>query len=634
MRQQWRQDQRKHRDRERAMEEILNFIPESIEPPAELEPNPPNKDEPNLEPNHPNKDEPNLELNPPNKDDIVSVDTLKASSTPQRKACSRWKREKAKLRRKMQKMKREVEAAKRESEKLRKRIEILKKMKPEKQKAKSTEGNRSSPVAIQRKERVVDFLCRDENSRLLPGRKDTVTKNKNKQQRRVLVKPLTELHLQYNSEVQKAHRLSYRQFVRYCPFFVTQPKLSDTSTGACLDHEDVKLLTKKLHQKGLLKTTSMSQLLSSIVCSPDNKTCMYRVCPKCCYNEIEIPVPQAEETMTWHQWIRKSMSEGPKTYMNFVKETQTGTCAELLNIFNQKLDSLAKHHYNWLRQAKECRALKESLREDEIVLHVDFSENFSCKLNSEVQAFHFGGSRKQATVHTCVAYTAAGSQSYATITASLRHDERAVWAHLEPVLRDVIKNCNPSPTILHVMSDGPGTQYRNKKNFYLLSTIPFLSGFRQVTWNFSEKSHGKGAPDGVGGAVKRTADSAVQRGEDVQTPEDFYNLLTERKSDVKFFWVTEEDIRRFDEAVPEVVPPVKGTLALHQLISTETGKVMHREIYCFCSRPNICQCHNPIMVNLHTVSAWASGQASAHESAYESTHESSDLNGKFIMVNY
>ncbi|CAK6967191.1 hypothetical protein KUCAC02_022844 [Scomber scombrus] len=170
----------------------------------------------------------------------------------------------------------------------------------------------------------------------------------------------------------------------------------------------------------------------------------------------------------------------------------------------------------------------------------------------------------------------------------------------------------------------------------LLSTIPFLSGFRQVTWNFSEKSHGKGAPDGVCGAVKRTADSAVQRGEDVQTPEDFYNLLTEKKSDVKFFWVTEEDIRRFDEAVPEVVPPVKGTLAMHQVISTEPGKVMHREISCFCSRPHICQCHNPIMVNLQTASVQTSAHSSAHEFAHESTsaRESSDLNGKFIMVNY
>ena len=78
-----------------------------------------------------------------------------------------------------------------------------------------------------------------------------------------------------------------------------------------------------------------------------------------------------------------------------------GTCAELLTIFHQKLDSPTKHHHNWLHQAKECRALKESLGEDEIVLDVDFSENFSCKLNSDVQAFHFGGSWKQATIiHT------------------------------------------------------------------------------------------------------------------------------------------------------------------------------------------------------------------------------------------
>ena len=68
-------------------------------------------------------------------------------------------------------------------------------------------------------------------------------------------------------------------------------------------------------------------------------------------------------------------------------------------------------------------------------------------------------------------------------------------------------------------NNGPVTQYRNKNNFYLLSTIPFLSGFKQVTWNFSEKSHGKGAPDGVGGAVKRMADSSVNMGVDIQTPE-------------------------------------------------------------------------------------------------------------------
>lgn len=159
-----------------------------------------------------------------------------------------------------------------------------------------------------------------------------------------------------------------------------------------------------------------------------------------------------------------------------------------------------------------------------------------------------------------------------------------MWAHLEPVIRDVLDSQTPRPTTLHMMSDGPVTQSK-QKNFYLLSTIPFLSGFTRVTWNFSERSHGKGAPDGVGGALKRIADTAVNRGADIQTPEDFYSFLTERSasSEMKLFWASEEDISRFDEAVPDVVPPVK---AIHQVISSEPGKILHRALSCFCSRPH------------------------------------------------
>lgn len=256
-------------------------------------------------------------------------------------------------------------------------------------------------------------------------------------------------------------------------------------------------------------------------------------------------VPQEEVPVTWQQWSRETKSNGQKTFTNFAKMTQSETWSNLFELFSQKLDSLAKHHFNWLHQAKEFRALKETLTEDEVCLHVDFSENVSCKLNSEVQAFHFGERRKQATVHTCVAYTVHGCQLYATISSSLRHDEHATWAHLEPVVLDVRERCNPPQTTLHVMSDGPVTQYRNKKNFYLLSTVPFLSGIKCVTWNFAEKSHGKGAPNGVGGTVKRVADSAVQGGADVLTPEHLYKLLKEKESSIKYYWISDEDIERY-----------------------------------------------------------------------------------------
>ncbi len=348
----------------------------------------------------------------------------------------------------------------------------------------------------------------------------------------------------------------------------------------------------KLHQKGILLTNSISELLAVIACNTTSKQCMYRTCAKCCYNELEFEGPVEETEITWQQWSRVVTSEKEKNFANFAKVTQSGKCEDLLALLNKKLDSLAKHHFNWLHQAKILRELKETLREDEVCIHVDFSENYGCKLSSEIQAFHFGGSRKQVTIHTCVVYMASSSFSYATISASLRHDERAVWAHMEPVLRDAIGKCNTPPSTLHISSDGPVTQYRNKKNLYLLSTVPFLSGFKRVTWNFSEKSHGKGAP----------ADTAVQRGTDLQTAEELYKFLKDQDSTINYYWISEEDIAKFDESVPKNVPAVKGTLKMHQVTSEEPAAIQWREISCFCARPGICKCYDPSTVDFRNLS--------------------------------
>lgn len=198
-------------------------------------------------------------------------------------------------------------------------------------------------------------------------------------------------------------------------------------------------------------------------------------------------------------------------------------------LFHKKLESLAIHQFNWIHQTEQFRGLKQNLTEAEAVLHIDFLENYACKMSTEIQAYHFGGSRKQATINTAVLYTVHGTESYATLSDSLGHDEQTVWAHLEPILKE-LRATYPQITALHVISDGPMTQYRNKANFYLLSTVPFLSRFNHVTWNYSEKSHGKDAPDGIGGAVKRHADLYVRRGGELQTPLDLYKMLTKKIS--------------------------------------------------------------------------------------------------------
>lgn len=58
----------------------------------------------------------------------------------------------------------------------------------------------SKRAATQKKQQVTNFLFRDENSRLLAGKRDTVGRKNNKMQRRVLTKTMSELHSEYNQE--------------------------------------------------------------------------------------------------------------------------------------------------------------------------------------------------------------------------------------------------------------------------------------------------------------------------------------------------------------------------------------------------------------------------------------------------
>lgn len=48
------------------------------------------------------------------------------------------------------------------------------------------------------------------------------------------------------------------------------------------------------------------------------------------------------------------------------------------------------------------------------------------------------------------------------------------------------------------------------------SKILFEEGFKFGTWSYLESSHGKGAADGIGGTLKRTADRLVATGSDIK----------------------------------------------------------------------------------------------------------------------
>lgn len=173
---------------------------------------------------------------------------------------------------------------------------------------------------------------------------------------------------------------------------------------------------------------------------------------------------------------------------------------------------------------------------------------------------------KQVSLHTAVAYTVNGITSLCSISSSMQHDPPAIWAHLSPVL-NYLREVTPSARTLHVVSDGPTTQYRSKKNFFLLCTVPFELGFNKVTWNFLEAGHGKGPADGVGAAIKCRADDIVSKGMDLPNGKVVYETLSKEQSKVKMFYISENEIENNDTLLPEKLETVRGTMKIHRYLS-------------------------------------------------------------------
>ena len=149
------------------------------------------------------------------------------------------------------------------------------------------------------------------------------------------------------------------------------------------------------------------------------------------------------------------------------------------------------------------------------------------------------------------------------ITESLRHDPSAVWAHLKPIL-NYTRETIPGVDTLHVWSDGPMTQYRNRRNFGLFSQIEYY-GFKAATWNYNESVHGIGAADGIGGSIKRAADRLAVTGNDITDADSLYKLLMGITS-TRLSLVTEDNVKEIDqEFETSKIKPVKGTMNLHQV---------------------------------------------------------------------
>ena len=126
-----------------------------------------------------------------------------------------------------------------------------------------------------------------------------------------------------------------------------------------------------------------------------------------------------------------------------------------------KVNKLTAHHFISKHQSAYLSKLEEELTPDEVIIILDFAENYSFIVQDAAQGYHWD--KTQATLRPFVAYMKQDGEtktvSMCVISDHLRHDTITVHCFLEIMLSHV-KLLSDQVKKVYYLSDGAASQYK------------------------------------------------------------------------------------------------------------------------------------------------------------------------------
>lgn len=416
---------------------------------------------------------------------------------------------------------------------------------------------------------VTNFYTRDDNSRMQPGKKDSIKTREGEAQTRILTDYIDNLHMKFISENPNIE-ISLSTFRRMRPKYVLTTTFISRNTCLCTKHQNFAFKLKMFKMLGACTTTSPDDFVKQ---------------------GVIISKESLPDKISFSVWKRVEC-QGGKMKMKIIKEEMERD--KFLPIWESELIDFKGHVSRVNRQFEMSRALKQNLPSNEVFIHMDFAQNYSCKTAEEIQSAYWNAS--QVTLHPIVIYFRGINgnlehRSYVAVSNSLVHASSTVITILDRLFSMELLELQNVQHI-HYWTDSPTSQYRNRYIFDLILRHTERYGI-PATWNYFESGHGKGPCDGVGGTVKRLADQAVNAQKaNIQDAEDFFAWAQSSNiRSIKFFFVQKDTCDQEAENLKKcTLLPVKGTMTLHACRKgNDDLYVSNTSCYCdVCLRGELC----------------------------------------------
>nr|XP_042900443.1 uncharacterized protein LOC122269779 [Parasteatoda tepidariorum] len=250
------------------------------------------------------------------------------------------------------------------------------------------------------------------------------------------------------------------------PKFVLPSGKKDQEVCMCVYHENIDMILSGIGALSPDLPSNSEAIAKETVCGFDEKhiSCIDRLCSICGvekYLDDKVPFENLDCTVKYYQ--------GQQNEVGFtVKREIVTVLGSAKEEIGSQLHLLSRHTYNASKQHFEFRYSKENLSNDEVIIHVDFAENYSIKHDREIMSAHW--ETDSVTLYTCVTYykdetNSLAHQSYAIVSDDLSHNKNSVKifneeivAHLKEIKCGKIKK-------VHDWSDGAASQFKNRFMF-------------------------------------------------------------------------------------------------------------------------------------------------------------------------
>ena len=184
--------------------------------------------------------------------------------------------------------------------------------------------------------------------------------------------------------------------------------------------------------------TAMADMDDTLLCSPATRDCWLN---KCKDGKVFTAMTDMDDAadLTWYVW--KNDSDG-----RLSKVVEEGTTADLRNYICSILPQFMEHCEQATAYKLERKAIEGS--ENKALLQVDFSENYTCQYQDEIQSAHWN--QHQVSLFTAVLWHNGMLHSIVIACHNLVHSKDSVVAYIDMLL-EIIPD---SVKTVSIWSDG------------------------------------------------------------------------------------------------------------------------------------------------------------------------------------